>query len=500
MTTFVLPRAEKKPVERSRLYMLLGWLNAVVNERLRYAPLGWTKRYEFSDADTQCAIECIDQWVDKSCPGAATHINPEELPWDALCATLSQSLYGGRIANAFDQAILDSFIRNIFRVENYGYNAVVAYDMNTIVNSGDGENITYIPVVTLPNGCGKDVVDDWIASLPDKNSPTWLGLPSTAENQLQSMMGHHVLSGLTVLKGVGGDASLSAVIPSSRGSTDATTKNKLLERVLKACALWLSMLPNSPVNRGLTHAHGNNTESTPVERFVSREGERGNAILARVRGDLEMVKDYCEGKMKSTNKIRYLFGCFSKGQLPEAWSACFDSPPGVSIGVWVTNLADRCASIGCNNHGCQVGSDSIAEPSYWLGGMFSPEAFITATRQLTAQVNKWSLEELELYLEIGIGDAEGVADTVVRNLVFECAQWSESDGITLSASLRSRLPISRLRWCRRTDSPPGNFITFPVYLDTTRANLVVEVLVEVSANVPPEIWAQRSVAIVLQSL
>ncbi len=54
-------RIDRDPVERSRLYMLLGWLNAVVHERLRYVPLGWTKRYEFSDADTQCAIECIDQ-------------------------------------------------------------------------------------------------------------------------------------------------------------------------------------------------------------------------------------------------------------------------------------------------------------------------------------------------------------------------------------------------------------------------------------------------------
>lgn len=32
----------------------------------------------------------------------------------------------------------------------------------------------------------------------------------------------------------------------------------------------------------------------------------------------------------------------------------------------------------------------------WLGGMFVPEAYITATRQFVAQANNWSLEELSL--------------------------------------------------------------------------------------------------------
>lgn len=56
-------KIDRKPVERIRLYGLLGWLNAVVQERLRYAPLGWSKKYEFSDADALYSLEIIDQWV-----------------------------------------------------------------------------------------------------------------------------------------------------------------------------------------------------------------------------------------------------------------------------------------------------------------------------------------------------------------------------------------------------------------------------------------------------
>lgn len=35
----------------------------------------------------------------------------------------------------------------------------------------------------------------------------------------------------------------------------------------------------------------------------------------------------------------------------------------------------------------------------WLGGLFTPEAYITATRQYVAQANAWSLEELTLEIQ-----------------------------------------------------------------------------------------------------
>jgi dynein heavy chain 1 len=45
-------RTNKSPVERTRLYLLLSFLHAVVQERLRYAPnLGWKGFWEFNDSD-----------------------------------------------------------------------------------------------------------------------------------------------------------------------------------------------------------------------------------------------------------------------------------------------------------------------------------------------------------------------------------------------------------------------------------------------------------------
>lgn len=42
-----------------------------------------------------------------------------------------------------------------------------------------------------------------------------------------------------------------------------------------------------------------------------------------------------------------------------------------------------------------------------LGGLFVPEAYITATRQYVAQANSWSLEEL--CLEVNVTTSQGAA-------------------------------------------------------------------------------------------
>lgn len=64
-------------------------------ERLRYTPIGWSKRYEFSEADLKSSIEIIDQFLEK-----------EENTFDKILYSLkniiTKNVYGGKIDNSFD--------------------------------------------------------------------------------------------------------------------------------------------------------------------------------------------------------------------------------------------------------------------------------------------------------------------------------------------------------------------------------------------------------------
>ncbi len=52
-------RMDARPTERARVYFLMAWLHAVVQERLRYNPLGWTKTFEFGESDRTAALHVV---------------------------------------------------------------------------------------------------------------------------------------------------------------------------------------------------------------------------------------------------------------------------------------------------------------------------------------------------------------------------------------------------------------------------------------------------------
>ena len=171
-------RAERAPVERARLMFLVAWLHAVVQERLRYAPLGWTKVYEFNDADRRCALDVIDAWVDSaSGPTARTNLDPSKIPWDALRTLLAQSVYGGRVDSDFDQLTLQSFVNGIFTPKAYDANFVLARVPGA--TAGEAEHL-----VMAPEGTTMAHFQAWVDELPVRQSPAWLGLPANAETVL----------------------------------------------------------------------------------------------------------------------------------------------------------------------------------------------------------------------------------------------------------------------------------------------------------------------------
>ena len=66
---------------------------------------------------------------------------------------------------------------------------------------------------------------------------------------------------------------------------------------------------------------------------------------------------------------------------------------------WVPNLA---ACLAQREGVAQL--DSFIGVEVWLGGLFFPEAYVTATQQAVAQCKGWSLETLYLYLDINQPD------------------------------------------------------------------------------------------------
>merc|ERR1719495_984851 len=112
-STVPASRMMRAPNERARLYFVLAWFHAIIQERLRYSPLGWSKKYEFNESDLRVACDMLDTWVDNTSMGRTT-LPPGKVPWKAMKTLLSQCIYGGKIDNEFDQKLLDAFLSKLF--------------------------------------------------------------------------------------------------------------------------------------------------------------------------------------------------------------------------------------------------------------------------------------------------------------------------------------------------------------------------------------------------
>jgi dynein heavy chain 1, cytosolic len=257
------------------------------------------------------------------------------------------------------------------------------------------------PPLPLPHSPSITLSQDfeaWVNDLPDKNSPTWLGLPASAEDQLQSLMGQRILSGLTSLMGVE-DADMSI-------SADSKGQKSGLETI----SAWILQLTEA-LNQipSIDLSFSSDVSCSPLQRCLAREIFKGKLILSSVLDDISFVRSlspyprspnlflsltssvfvrsFYAGEIKSTNVIRELISCFLKGTVPQQWRGHFATTSRTTVGGWISNLSARCSFLQHYSTAVLKAEAGKASPKYWLGGLFSPEAFITATRQTTAQVS-----------------------------------------------------------------------------------------------------------------
>jgi dynein heavy chain 1 len=85
---------------------------------------------------------------------------------------------------------------------------------------------------------------------------------------------------------------------------------------------------------------------------------------------------------------------YHTGTIPDHWRK-YKVHKVMSVSEWIPNLARRLAQL---DHISGLGNLNNIE--VWLGGLFYPEAYITATRQAMAHRKKWSLETLHLQLDL----------------------------------------------------------------------------------------------------
>lgn len=471
-----------KPVERCRVYFLLLWLHAVVEERLRYVPVGWTKSYEFSEADLKCSLTVIDRWIQTVSRGLS-HMDPEAFNWKAVRTLLSQSLYGGRVDNPFDDELLRTLIDRLFIPQCFDSQfPLVQYSLPS------GEIRT---ILVAPEGTCKQDFEKWVDSLPVYNPPDWLGLQATAEKRLLSSQGRYILRSLLLIQDSIDIDRMTSDLSKVEGASSSW-----MTSLAVSVEHWLSLLlikiqPLTPSKKNLQN---------PLFRFFSREVHQMIQLQKMVVEDLKFILGVCQGKLKSTHQIRILMKLLSQDRIPESWDNYYKSPQNQICSLWMQDLIIRCQHFtGLTT----LSVDQLRTAGVWLGGLFHPEAYITAMRQTVAQENNWSLDKLRLKLRPLSPEEFEQKDMILnehRNaflihaLILEGAEWIENQ-LVPSDLIRNSLDEVLFEWESESE-PMENVSKVPIYLNEGRSDLLYVVEMKHINTIPSELWSQRAVSII----
>lgn len=449
-------RMEKAPVERARLYFLLSWFHAIVQERLRYAPLGWTKKFEFGEADLSGAMATLDEWLETKAKGR-NNIAPNEIPWEALRSLFGQSIYGGRIDNEFDQRLLDGLLGKLF--------APKAFDAEfSLVQAGPLS-------VKAPDATKRVDFERWIDALPAVQSPEWLGLPADAERLLLTNHGRKVLQNLLKMFRV--DDVGEGENANAKKDEEADARPAWMKTLRVTSTQWLDRLPSAPA------VPVSADEQDPLHRYFVREVASATDLLNELKSEFSLLVDVCDGKQKQTNHLRMLISSLTKGVVPKHW-ARYSVPPTMSVHRFLSDFLERLSQFN------QLKDLKLYGNPSWqvrVGSLFAPAAFITASRQAAAKALGASLERLQLKASVVEGDvAQASGDNnrasfVVNGLSIVSAAWNNKR-LEATGGMINRMPPLRFTFFAADDNAPPDHsgeCALPLYLDETRSVFLLQV-------------------------
>ena len=465
------PRA---PAERAMMRYLVCHGHALVTERLRFAPLGWSKQLAFSSTDLAVALRTVDAWIDALSPDPSRpNLDPAALPWQPVSRLLCQVVYGGRIDNDQDQRLLESLWASLLCPASFSD-----------------------PSLPDPAACKSPLaLEQWAAThLPETTPPQMLGLPATADSLLRAARARDTLRALAALfaressdeSQQENDSSVSVVDEEE----SASVASAHLAKAALQCRQWLALLPAQASCPALARLPAD--ASGPLPRFWRREAASVARLLRQTRARLQALAEAGEGKTGLTNDSRALLAEIRAGSLAPAWQRALSLPrESATTALFVADLARRMEALA-SLEAC----DKPCGP--FLGGLLAPSALLTASRQHACAVHGWPLEQVTL--SVSFQPAANKDAWQIHHLAIQGAELDGTNALALSRSPASTLPSLWLSWhlgstAASADADQG--LETPFYLAPDRKQLLFSAKLPVSASVSdPQTLVRSGLAVI----
>ena len=452
-----------------RSYIAVTWLHGALLERRQYSPVGFSKPYDFTEADLVAAWDYVKN-----------HRNPGEESNDqqnvsALIQMLAIPVYGGRVENKADSEVLEELISDLFQ-------RVLIFD------SGNPN----VPVVdrTLVETDVIVPVEDPLMVRMMKNLPVlaptdWFGMPPRTSESYKERVGRNIL-----------DVFLALTLPHTTakvsGDDNAASRNASYEMRQTVQAL-LKQLPDENDEK-LDHEVDT---LNALDRFMERETVLCMEFIAMVRDDMQNLIDVLDGNARDSARCASLmvaaenWDIHGSAVLPKEWMSLSKY---VGAQKTVRSLLNK-----------------LKKSYEWLKSASRIDKHIHIASALRASSLLSALGQIEA-IELGVSQntlypvlsGENDKGWTVDGLALEGGLWNSHEGyVKMSDGPQETLPRCTLWWAdqemreKAAKEQRIKYVALPLYESTAREQLVAEIFVPTDPTVLTGKWKLAATALVI---
>jgi dynein heavy chain 1 len=387
------------------------------------------------------------------------------------------------VDNVIDDNLLKAFVHKVFVAD------VFARGFQLVAPSADGT-----PGITAPAGETRAQLLDWInESLPDKEQPSWIGLPNSAQRVLKHNLGVRMVNSVLAIQ------ASDDVAPNmeAKHDDDVAAKPGWMGTVATLVTGWLDRIPAALAGLDMTEE----SIKDPLFRYFSREIDVAATLVKLVRSDCEAILAVTNGEAKLTNNINVLKNALTKGVVPPQWRK-YTIPGTVSTVLWVADFVLRAKQYQQIVAHVEAGSN-LRTFKLWLGGVMEPAAYFTASRQAVAQSLGVSLEELRMELSVpsSLSPALDATQFHLVDLRFEGAE-AKGNVVSIMEMMHRTEACVVLQWCTGDARySAAEQIALPIYLNGQREGVLIDTVDFQSARgLNQGIFYERGAAVICSAL
>ncbi|XP_066245842.1 cytoplasmic dynein 2 heavy chain 1 [Euwallacea similis] len=435
----------------ARIFFVFSYVHALLQERRKYIPQGWSQYYEFNHIDMQTGLNLTEElW----------NIDSTRIQWQFIVGLLNEAIYGGRIECIEDTSILKAYLRIYFKDE------VLSHKWRP-----HGMN------VTLPNTGQNKEYGQMAKQLPNKDLPEMFGLPLNIDKAREKI---ESLKLIQMLKGF-----------YQKQTNSFFSKEVNFKELHPFFSLWKRLNQGHDFVRINLAEHTGNYE-TSIESFINDEFIRGVSLIQVIHKCFMHLNRILKGAEDPDENDLVLTKEILRNQIPEVWLKLWNGPKNAER--YLMELLQKASYLATWK---SASSTDFLNIPVKLHLFFNPERFLACSKQdfaksvvlqqkiiifLSKHCRKSKIASNELVLQTSWNPSKEntivLSDLLIEGALIEnkllkaCKSNSESINV---------VPNCYLKWTQKEKLCNDDLIEFALYVNSNREHKIANIQLECDA-------------------